>query len=348
MNSKLRLLAGTACLIAGFAALPAMAADYVVQQRFTLGGEGGWDYLQYDPKTARLFIARGTHVQVVDPVSGMVVGDIPDTPGVHGIAIATGMDKAYASNGRGNSITVFSPSSLKTVAKIETPLGVNPDFIAYDAVTQRVLAFNGRSHNASVIDATTDRLVQTVALAGKPEAAVADGAGSMFVNIEDANALQRIDLRAGKVSATWKLADCDEPAGLALDATTQRLFVGCHNKTMLVLDAASGKTLALLPIGDGVDANAFDAEAKLAFSSQGDGTLTLVHEDDAQHFSVRQNLKTQMGARTLALNPQTHQVYLVTAEFDEAPAAPGEKRAKRVMRPGSFTLLVVGEKNEKK
>jgi DNA-binding beta-propeller fold protein YncE len=344
MRLDARSLLNALTILAAALAAPAFGASYEVQARYPIGGEGGWDYLQYDAGTQHLFIARGTHVQVVDPSQGKVIGDVPDTPGVHGVAIATGMDKAYASNGRGNSITVFSPSTLKTLAHIDTPAGLNPDFIAYDPVTRQVLAFNGRSQNASVIDAATDKLVKTIALKGKPEAAVADGQGAMFVDIEDANELQKIDLRSGAVSATWKLAGCDEPAGLAIDTATQRLFVGCHNKAMLVLDAASGKLLATLPIGEGVDANGFDAERKLAFSSQGDGTLTLVHEDTATHFTVQQTVATQAGARTMTLNPQTHQVYLVTAEFDEAPAAAGEKRGKRTMKPGSFTLLVVGEK----
>ena len=342
MNSKLHGIVCLTGLILGMAALPARAAEYEVQQRYTLGGEGGWDYLQYDPKTARLFIARGTHVQVVNPKTGELIGDIPDTPGVHGVAIAAGMDKAYASNGRDNSITVFSPSSLKTLTKIDTPLGLNPDFIAFDAPSRRVFAFNGKSNNASMIDASKDRLMQTIALAGKPEAAVTDGLGAVFVNIEDMNSLQRINVRSGKVSATWKLEGCEEPAGLAIDAAKRRLFVGCHNKAMLVVDADNGKVLATLPIGEGVDAAAFDVEKRLAFSSQGDGTLTLVHEDSPQKFTLQQTVQTQRGARTMALNPLTHQVYLVTAEFDELRPAPGEKRGKRLMKPGSFTLLVVG------
>ena len=322
----------------------AAAADFEVLHRFTLGGEGGWDYLSYDAPTHRLFISRGQHVQVVDPRSGAIVGDIPDTPGVHGIALAPELDKGFTSNGRDNSISVFTASNLKTTAKIPTPKGENPDFIAYDEGTRQVLAFNGRSHNASVIDAVGDRLVATIALAGKPEAAVADGRGLMFIDIEDKNQLQAIDLKTRAVVATWSLPGCDEPAGLAMDRAARRLFVGCHNKTLLVVNADTGKTVAQLPIGDGVDANGFDTERGLVFSSQGDGTLSVIQAAAADSFKPRQTVATARGARTMALNAVDHEVYLVTAEFDEQPAAAGQTRPSRTMKPGSFTLLVVGEK----
>ncbi|MDG0831671.1 YncE family protein [Pelomonas saccharophila] len=324
--------------------LAAAAADFQVLQRYTLGGEGGWDYLSYDAPSHRLFIARGQHVQVVDPRTGGVVGDIPDTPGVHGIALAPELDKGFTSNGRDNSVSVFTASSLKTTAKIATPKGENPDFIAYDEGTKQVLAFNGRSHDASVIDAVGDKLVATIALAGKPEAAVVDGRGRMFIDIEDTNQLQAIDLKTRAVVATWPLPGCDEPAGLAMDRAARRLFVGCHNKALLVVNADTGKTVAQLPIGEGVDANGFDAERGLVFSSQGDGTLSVIQAAAADRYTPRQTVATARGARTMALDAAQHRVYLVTAEFDEQPAAPGQTRPRRTMKPGSFTLLVVGEK----
>ncbi len=324
--------------------LAAAAGDFEVLQRFTVGGEGGWDYLSYDSPSHRLFIARGQHVQVVDPRSGKVVGDIADTPGVHGIALAPELDKGFTSNGRDNSVSVFTTSSLKTTGKIATPLGQNPDFIAYDESTKQVLAFNGRSYNASVIDAVGEKLVATIALAGKPEAAVPDGRGMVFVDIEDKNALQVLNLKTGTVVATWPLEGCDEPAGLAMDRATRRLFVGCHNKTLLVVNADTGKTVAQLPIGEGVDANGFDAQRQLVFSSQGDGTLSVIHAAGADSFKVQQTVATARGARTMAINAADHQVYLVTAEFDEQPPVQGQTRPRRTMKPGSFTLLVVGEK----
>lgn len=333
-----------ACVLLPLLPLAAAAGDLGVLHRFNLGGEGGWDYLSYDAPSHRLFISRGQHVMVVDPRSGSVVGDIPDTPGVHGIALAPALDKGFTSNGRDNSVSVFTASSLKTTARIATPKGENPDFIAYDEGAKQVLAFNGRSHNASVIDAVGEKLVATIPLAGKPEAAVSDGRGRMFVDIEDRNALQAIDLKSGAVVATWPLAGCDEPAGLAIDREARRLFVGCHNKVLLVVDADTGKTVAQLPIGEGVDANGFDAGRRLVFSSQGDGTLSVMQAGAADHYQPVQTVATARGARTMAVDAVQHQVYLVTAEFDEQPPAPGQTRPRRTMRPGTFTLLVVGEK----
>ena len=322
----------------------AAAAEYTLKQKFNIGGEGGWDYLTYDASSNRLFIARGTRVQVVDPDKGVVLAEIADTPGVHGVALASDLGKGYTSNGRDNSVSVFDLKTLKTLTKVMTTGGENPDFIAYDQVSKRVLAFNGRSHNASVVDAVSDKLVATIPLSGKPEAAVADGKGMMFVDIEDKNEIAAIDTKKGAVVATWPLPGCEEPAGLAIDEKTRRLFVGCHNKLMVVLNADSGKVVTTLPIGEGVDATVFDVGTTQIFSSQSDGTLTIVKEETADKFSVQQNANTQRGARTMALNPKTHDVYLVSAEFDEAPPAAGQTRPRRTMKPGSFTLLVMGEK----
>ncbi len=331
-------------LLAAGVALSASAGEYTLKARYNIGGEGGWDYLTYDAQGNRLFVGRGTRVQVIDPDKGVVIGEIPDTPGVHGVALAPELGKGYVSNGRGNSVSVFDLKTLKVSEKISTTGGENPDFIAYDPFSKKVIAFNGRSKNASVIDATTDKLVATIALKGKPEAAVADGKGTMFVDIESSNELSVIDTGKNTVTQTWALPGCDEPAGLAMDTAKRRLFVGCHSKVMLVLNADTGKVLATLPIGEGVDANAFDAKAGLAFSSQGDGTLTIVKADGADKFSVLQTVATQRSARTMALNTNTHDVYLMAAEYEEAPPAPGQTRPRRTMKPGTFTLLVVGEK----
>ncbi len=334
------LLCSAACLVAG----TACAGDYALKSTFKIGGEGGWDYLTYDAVGKRLFVGRGTRVQVIDPDKGTVIAEIPDTPGVHGVALAQELGKGYVSNGRDNSVSVFDLKTLKVSAKIATTGGENPDFIAYDPVSKKVFAFNGRTKNASVIDATTDKLVATIPLKGKPEAAVADGKGMMFVDIESSNELTAIDTAKNTVASTWAMTGCDEPAGLAMDTVTRRLFVGCHNKVMLVVNADGGKVIATLPVGEGVDANAFDAQSKLAFSSQGDGTLTVIKEVNSDSFRVQQTVPTQRGARTMALNPDNHDVYLVTAEFDEAPPAAGQTRPRRVMKPGSFVLLVVSEK----
>ena len=317
------------------------AGDYAVKQKFVLGAEGGWDYLTFDDAAHRLFISRGTHVQVVDPDKGTVVGDIPDTPGVHGIALANDVGKGFISNGRDTSVTVIDLGTLRTVARIKIEGGENPDFIAYEPASRRVFTFNGRSHNATVIDATSLKLLATVPLDGKPEAAVVDGKGMLFVNIEDKNEITELDASKAVAVRTWPLAGCMEPSALAIDKDRRRLFAGCHNKVLTVVDADTGRLIATLPIGEGVDAADFDPEIKLVFSSQADGTLTLIEEQSPETYAVLQNVATQPGARTLALNPRSHDVYLVTSEFEAMPAQ-GQERPRRTMKAGTFTLLVVG------
>lgn len=316
---------------------------YEVKQKYVLGGDGGWDYLTYDPAGKRLFISRGTHVMVVDPSKGSVVGDIPDTGGVHGIALAQDLGKGFTSNGRENTVTVFDLKTLKETAKIKID-GQNPDAILYDPASQRVFTFNGRSNNATVIDAVKGTVVATIPLDGKPEFGAADGKGKVFVNIEDKSEITAIDAKKAVVLNTWPLAPCEEPSGLAMDQKHRRLFSGCHNKMMAVVDADSGKVIATPAIGQGVDANAFDADQQLAFSSNGDGTLTVVHEDAPDKFTVVENAETQRSARTMALDTTNHDVYLVAADFDEAPPAKEGERPRRTMKAGSFTLLVVGKK----
>ena len=318
------------------------AADFALRQKFALGGEGGWDYLTYDEGSNRLFISRGTHVQVVDPDKGVIVADIPDTPGVHGIALANELGKGFISNGRDNSVTVFDLRSLKTIVKIGTEGGENPDFIAYDSFSKRIFAFNGKSHSASVFDAVALKLIATIPLEGKPEAAVVDGKGMLFVDIEDRNKIAVIDTRRAAVLTSWPVAGCEEPAALAIDIEKRRLFVGCQNRVLAVVDADSGKSVAALPIGAGVDAVAFERATKMIFSSQGDGTMTVIGEVAGDKYSVLQDVATQTGARTLALNPVSHDVYLVSAEFNEAAPVERQQRPRRIMKPGTFSLLVVG------
>jgi YVTN family beta-propeller protein len=336
-----------ALVIAGAVAASAAAfapPKYEVKQKFVLGGEGGWDYLTFDPAGKRLFISRGTHVMVVDPYKGSVVGDIPDTTGVHGIALAQDLGKGFTSNGRDNTVTVFDLKTLKETAKIKIE-GENPDAILYDPASQRVFTFNGRSKNATMIDAAKGAVVATIPLDGKPEFAVADGKGMVFVNIEDKSKITQIDAKNAKVVKSWSLAPCEEPSGLAIDQKNHRLFSGCGNKMMAVSNAEAGKLMTTVPIGEGVDANAFDPETQLAFSSNGrDGTLTVVHEDSPDKFSVVENAPTQKFARTMALDTSNHDVYEVTAEIEEAPPVKEGERPRRNMKPGTFTLLVVGKK----
>jgi len=325
-------------------ALPPSDHEYQLKQKYVIGGDGGWDYLTYDPAGKRLFISRGTRVQVVDPAKGTVIAEIPDTVGVHGIALAEDLGKGFTSNGRDNSVTVFDLKTLKETSKIKTEGGENPDAILYDPASKRVFTFNGRSKNSTVIDAANGTRVATIPLDGKPEFAAADGKGMVYVNIEDKSELTSIDAKKAAVVNTWPLTGCEEPSGLAMDRKHRRLFAGCHNKVMAVVNADDGKVVATVPIGQGVDANGFDPVHELAFSSNGDGTLTVVHEDSPDKFRVVQNAETQRGARTMAIDTNNHDIYLVTAEIEEQPPAAGETRPRRSMKPGSFTLLVMGMK----
>jgi YVTN family beta-propeller protein len=318
------------------------ASAYHIVNRFKLGGEGGWDYLTIDPQARRLYVSHATHVMVLDADSGAVVGDIPDTSGVHGIAIVEDEGKGYTSNGRTSTVTVFDLKTLKTLKTI--PVGKNPDAIIYDAASKRVFTMNGASKDVTAIDVKTDTVVGTVALGGRPEFAVTDERGHVFVNLEDKSAIAEFDSRKLAVEANWPIAPAEEPSGLAFDRKHRRLFSVGSNKLMAVVNADTGKVVTTVPIGEGVDAAGFDPETGLAFSSNGEGTLTVIHEDSPDKFTVLENAATQRGARTMALDPKTHQVYLVTAEFGPPPAPTPERPHPRPsIVPGSFILLVVGK-----
>lgn len=310
------------------------ASGYKVIKTLAVGGEGGWDYLTVDADARRVYVSHGTHVVVLDADSGAVAGDIPNTEGVHGIALVPELGRGFISDGRANQVTIFDLKTLKTLGTV--PTGTNPDAIVYDDVSKRVFAFNGRSHNTTAIDAAGGKVAGTLELSGKPEFAVADGKGSIFVNIEDKSELVEIDARKPAVTHSWPLAPCQEPSGLAMDTEHRRLFAGCDNKMMAVVDADSGKVIATPAIGEGVDANAFDPATGYAFSSNGEGTLTVVHEDSPDKFTVIDNVPTKRSARTMGLDLKTHNIFLPAADFE--PPAPGERRGK--MKPGSFVVLV--------
>lgn len=317
------------------------APSYHVASKVKLGREGGWDYLIVDTVGHRVFISRGTHTIVVDARTDSIVGDIMDTPGVHGIAFAYDLGRGYTSNGRDSTIGAFDLKTLAPVARIHTT-GVNPDAIVYDDFSHRVFAFNGRSQDATVVDAATNTVAGTIPLGGKPEFAVVDGKGTLWVNIEDKSEIAQVDTKTMTVKARWPLAPCEEPSGLAMDRATRRLFTVCSNKLMAIVDADNGKVVATVPTGDGTDAAGFDPATKLAFASNGEGTLTVVHEDSPTSAHVVQNVTTQRGARTMALDPQTHVVYAVTADFGPAPAPTADRpRPRPTMIPDSFTLLVI-------
>ena len=316
---------------------------YQLTKRMPLSGDGSWDYVTLDARAHRLYIAHATQVLVIDEGSGKQVGAIPDTPGVHGVALVPELGRGYISNGRDDSVTVFDTKSLKPLGKVKA--GTNPDAIMYEPVSRRVFVFNGRSHDATVIDPVKQEAVATLALDGKPEFAVADGTGRVFVNLEDKAQLAVIDARKPEVLARWPLAPCEEPTGLAIDTKNHRLFAGCSNELMAVVDADKGKVVTTLPIGEGVDATAFDPATHLAFSSNGDGTLTVVHQDAPDQYRVVQTVPTAPGARTLALDPASHRVYLVTAKLGPAPAPSAENPHPRpTIAPGSFELLQVEAK----
>lgn len=320
----------------------AAASGYHVVTSYKVGGDGGWDYLTVDPAARRLYISRGTHVMVLDADSGKTVGDIADTPGVHGIALAADLGRGFISNGREGTVSVFDIKTLATSSKIK--VGENPDAILYDPATKRVFTFNGRSHDSTAIDAATGKVLGTIKLDGKPEFAASDAKGEIFVNIEDKSELVAIDPNTLQVKSKWPLAPCTEPSGLAIDRKNRRLFVGCDNKMMAVVDADSGKVLATPAIGEGVDATAFDDETGLAFASCGeDGVLTVVKEESPDKFSVAETVKTENGARTLALDTKTHNVFVVTAKFGPPPAPTADNpHPRHTILPDTFVVLRVG------
>jgi YVTN family beta-propeller protein len=331
-------LAALACAFVLFAASGATAQPgYRLTKTVLLGGDTFWDYLKIDAAARRLYITHGTHVVVVDADTTAVVGDIPNTQGVHGVAIADDLSRGFASDGTDNTVTVFDTHTLANVGRVYT--GVKPDAIVYEPTTHLVFTFNGGSGDSTAIDAATLRVTGTVPLAGKPEFAAVDGHGMVFVNIEDKSELVAIDARTLKITARWPLAPCVEPSGLSIDAEHGRLFSGCHNNTMAVMNDKTGAIVATLPIGKGVDATRYDPGTGLAFASNGDGTLTVIHEDSSDKFSVTGNVTTQMGARTMEVDPQTHNVFLVTADLTKVTPTPASPRG-FAMVPGSFRLLV--------
>ncbi len=321
-------------------AAPEVPAYHVVQ-RFTLGGEGGWDYLAFDGGASRLFIARATRVMVVGAKSGKLEAEIPDTPGVHGVALAPSLHRGFTSNGREGTVSIFDLDTLEVKAKVK--VGENPDAILFDPATSRVLTFNGRSHDATAIDAASGTVVGTLPLGGKPEFAVSDGKGRVYANIESTSEIAAIDPRALEVVARFSLDPCQEPTGLAIDVAGGHLFSGCSNRRMAVVDIARGKVVATPEIGGGVDATAWDPDEKVALSSNGEGSLTVVKEGPPGTFAVVQTLTTAPGARTMALDPETHTVYLVTAKRGARPSpTPAEPHPFPPVVPGTFELLVVG------
>ena len=328
-------------LAAPFAAFA--APHYTVEHRYAVGEPGGWDYLTYAAPTHRLYISRFDRVLVVDANNGKIEATIPGTDGVHGIALVPALGRGFTSNGRADSLTEFDLATSKPLRTIPVE-GKNPDALIYDSASKHLFAFDGRSNEASVVDPAAGKLLTKIPLPGKPEFAASDGAGNVYVNIEDTAQLARIDSATNKVTAVWKLADCEEPSGLAIDIAHHRLFSVCQNRHMAVTDARSGKAVATVAIGEGPDAAGFDATRGLVYSSNGhDGTLTIVHQDDADHYSVIANVPTQESARTLALDADGNRIFTVAAKFGPRPAPTKDQPHPRpAVVEGSFTILVIG------
>ena len=285
------------------------SADYHALKEIAVGGTGAFDYLTVDPSARRLYVSHGTKVVVIDIEKDAIVGEVTDTPGIHGIAIAPDLKRGFTSNGREAKVSIFDPETLKTLSKVET--GPNPDAILYEPGQQEVYTFNGRGKSSTVFEGKTGKVVATIALSGKPESATADPkAGRVYCNIENKSEIAVIDTKSHQVVNNWPIAPGEEASGMAIDLEHHRLFSGCHNKLMVMMDDSNGKIVATVPIGDGVDANAFDPGTQLAFSSNGDGTVTIAHEDSPEKLTVVQTLKTQRGARTMSLDLKTHNIYL--------------------------------------
>jgi YVTN family beta-propeller protein len=345
MKLKAFHLSGLIALgILGFCSIQTCHADgqYHFLKEIPVGGDGGWDYLSIDADARRLYVTHAAKIIVIDLDKETITGEITNTVGAHGFAIAPKLQRGFASNGREGTVSVVDLPTLQTIYKLNA--GENPDCILFEPEHKEVYAFNGRSHSVSVFDAGSGKVAATIPLPGKPEFAVYDSkTGRIYDNIEDKNEVIAIDPATHQIVATWPIAPGQSASGMAIDAKHHRLFLGCDNNLILMLNTKNGKVIATVPIGNGVDANAFDAKTKLAFSSCGDGTVTIAKEETADKLTVVQTLKTERGARTMALDPTTHKIYLATAEF-EAPANPDATatHTRPKVIPGTFKILVYG------
>jgi YVTN family beta-propeller protein len=315
---------------------------YHLIKEIPVGGDGGWDALTVDSAAQRLYVSHAARVVVIDLAKDQVAGEITNTPGVHGIAVAPKLNRGFTSNGRENKVSIVDLKTLQMISKVDT--GTNPDAIFFEPGQNEVYAFNGRGQSATVIDAKAGKVVATIPLGGKPEFAEGDAeAHRVFNNLEDKNEVAVIDTRTHSVTNRWPIAPGDEASGIAIDVKHHRLFLGCGNKLMVMMDSTSGKVVATVPIGQGVDGSAFDPGTQLAFASCGDSTTTIAHEDAPDKLTVVQTLKTERGSRTIALDPKTHKIYLPTAQFEPQPEqAAGSPRQRPKMIPGTFKILVYG------
>jgi hypothetical protein len=341
-NLKMKNDLSTVVIGCVFVSLLCAAGSYKLTKTVSISGEGGWDYLYADSANRRLYVSHGTEVEVVDLNNDSPAGKIPGTNGVHGIAIADDLQRGFISDGRDNQVTIFNIKTLAVISTAKT--GTNPDGILYDPYSKRVFAFNGRSKDMTAINAVDGSIAGTVALGGKPEFPATDGNGNVYVNIEDRSEIVQFDPKTLEVKHHWPIGpQCDSPSGLAIDAKSRRLFPVCENKVMAIVNADTGKVITTVPTGAGTDAAAFDPGTKLAFASNGqDATLSVIKEESPDNFTLVENAKTQRGARTMALDLQTHRIFLSDAEMGAAPAPTADiPRPRPRMVPGTFKLLVM-------
>jgi DNA-binding beta-propeller fold protein YncE len=330
------------CLAAPGAVAAPQAGGYHVIRRIPVGAEGNWDYLRVDPDAHRIYLSRATHMMVVDETSGKVIGDLADTKGIHGIALAPELGKGFTSNGGDQSVTVFDLKTIKPITVVKVT-GENPDSIIYDPQSKRVFTFNGRSSNATAIDATTNKVVGTVMLNGKPEEPALDGQGHMFVNLEDKSSILEFDVKTLAVKGSWPLAPCEGPSALAYDSAHHRLFAAC-DKILAVVNADTGKVVASPPIGGDPDGDGFDPGTGMVFAACREGLVSVLHEDSPDKYSAVGNITTQFGTRTMTLDPKTHHVFTVTADFKAAAApTPDNPRPRPQPIEGSFVILELGQ-----
>jgi len=334
-------------ILISLSSISCISQEYKVSKKIKIAGNEGWDYLVVDDVNQHLFVSHGSVVNVVDLHTDNTIATIPDTKGVHGITIANDLNKAFITNGKDNSVTIVDLKTFKLIEKVAIS-GQKPDAVLYDQFSHKVFTYNASSKDATVLDAITNKVIKSIPLGGKPEFSVTNTEGLIYVNIEDKNEIKTIDATKLEVTATWSIAPGDEPSGLAIDLNSNRLFSVCGNKLMVVVDALNGKVIKTLPIGDGCDGVAFDAKKKLAFSSNGEGTITVVKEENANKFSVLETVKTQKGARTITINKTSGDLYLTTADFGEKPKPTTENPNPRAsIIPDSSVVLVVASTNKK-
>jgi YVTN family beta-propeller protein len=337
----IKMVLAVACVVA-LESVTAAEDSYKFLNEIPIGGEGGWDILTVDSPAHRLYLSHATKVVVVDLAKNAVIGEITDTPGVHGFVAAPELQRGFSTNGKEAKASVVDLKTLKTISKIDT--GEGPDALVYEPNRGEVYVFNHKGSSATVIDAKTASVITTIPLGGGPEFAVADSAsGRVYCNLEDKSEVVVIDAAKHEVVARWPLAPGEEPTGIALDAAHHRLFVTCHNKMMAMLDTTSGKVLATVPIGGGVDGCAFDDASQLAFASCGEGVTTIAKEETPEKLTVVQTLQTERGARTMTIDPKSHRIYLPSAQFLPPPSPPpGATPARPTIVPNSLKLLVYG------